>query len=103
MYCQNCGHEISDVADVCLSCGAMVNKPKPEEQTSKTALGVLFAFILGIFGIVVGFVLYPNKCYARSTFIKGWGITFAITTVLSIVAMVLYFIFVLAIIGSSAL
>ncbi len=105
MFCQNCGKEIDDNAVVCVHCGVAVNKQanpmdNPEYQTAKTGMGILLALLLGVIGLVIGILLYPTGTYARSSFIKAWGITFGISIGVSILLSVFYVIFVFAILGS---
>ncbi len=105
MYCQNCGNEINDNAVVCIHCGAAVNNPNnpasnPEFQLSKTGMGVLLAILLGLIGLVIGLLIYPTGTVARSTFIKGWGITFAISAGVSILISIVYVVFIFSFLGS---
>lgn len=61
MYCQNCGKELNDNADVCLNCGKLVrdnaqttSEPiKPVKDTGSVG----WAF-LGFFFPLVGLILY---------------------------------------------
>ena len=94
MFCRHCGKEVKDEAVVCTSCGcSLENKPtqpvNPEYETSKTGFGVLFALLLGLIGLIIGIVMYPDNTVARKTFIKGWVITFAITAALSIIWVII--------------
>lgn len=78
MFCGKCGHEVHDEAVICVHCGCQIpgREPKPatnpEYQTSKTGIGVLFALLLGLIGLIIGFVMYPENTVARKTFIKAW-------------------------------
>lgn len=94
MYCKNCGKEIDDNAYVCIHCGVRVdNKPvqTATEGDSKTGLGVVMALFLGLIGLIIGLCMYKSDSYERQTFVKGWGITFAICTVVAIILYVTVF------------
>lgn len=81
MYCQKCGKEIDDEAVICVHCGCEIqnsSKNKKEFQESKTTEGVLLGLFLGLIGLVIGIVMYPEGTVARKTFIKAWLTTFLI-------------------------
>lgn len=92
MYCRHCGKEVDKEAVVCIHCGKLLRQiqttaPKNKEfETSKMGMGVLFALLLGLIGLIIGVAIYPSGTEARDTFIKGWGITFG-----SAIAIVLFF------------
>lgn len=95
MYCKYCGKEVKDEAVVCISCGCSIEKEtkqpvNAENNESKTGLGVLFALILGLIGLLIGLIMYPDNTVARKTFIKGWAITFGVSTA----AIVLFYVFI---------
>lgn len=105
MYCQKCGKEIDDEAIVCTNCGCAVKninlnqttQPAQDYSTSKAGMGVLFALLLGLIGLVIGICIYPENTVARQTFIKGWGITFGVSVgVLIILFMLIFSVFGLA-------
>lgn len=52
----------------------------PEHNESKLGIGVLFALVLGLIGLVIGLVSWPEGTVARKTFLKGWTITFICAT-----------------------
>ena len=79
MYYKNCGKEIRDDAAVCIHCGTEVKKTSSLDGTPKTGLGVLLALFLGVIGLIIGICLYPADTVERKTFMKGWGVTFAIS------------------------
>lgn len=92
MFCRHCGKEVDKEAVVCIHCGKLLKQiqmttPKNKEyETSKIGMGVLFALLLGIIGLIIGVAIYPSDTEARVTFIKGWGITFG-----SSIAIILFF------------
>ncbi|MBQ7236802.1 MAG: zinc ribbon domain-containing protein [Clostridia bacterium] len=94
MFCTNCGKEIDEKAVVCIHCGVAVKKEQPdsvEHSQSKTGIGVLMGILLGLIGLLIGVLMYPANTIARKTFIKGWGITFAICAVLTIVLYIIFY------------
>ena len=92
MYCRKCGKEIDDEAIVCIGCGCAVEETKKdtEQDTSKTGIGILMGFFLGIIGLIIGLCLYKEDTVARKTFLKAWGITFGICFVLNIVISIIW-------------
>ena len=99
MYCQKCGEEIKDEAVICPKCGCETNVKKSQQQyldEPKTGMGVLFALLLGLIGLIVGICLYKDGTVARKTFIKGWLITFGI----SIAFVLIYVVILLGVVGA---
>ena len=94
MYCKNCGKEIDEKAYVCVHCGVRTENKAVQTATdgeSKTGLGVLMALFLGLIGLIIGLCIYKSDSYERQTFVKGWGITFAICAVVAIILYVTVF------------
>lgn len=93
MYCSKCGEEIMDEAVICPKCGCETNVKKAQHEypdEPKTGMGVLFALLLGVIGLIIGICLYKDGTVARKTFIKGWLITFGVCVALVFVyAMIL--------------
>jgi hypothetical protein len=92
MYCINCGKEIGNLTEVCPYCGFceranLSNQESLNKKKSKTAMGVLMAIVLGIWGIIVGLLAYNKDDYERETFIKGWAFTLVIFCVASFLLM----------------
>ena len=56
-YCSNCGSQLNENADVCLSCGKAVEGNKPVLQTQTTNNQTLYGF-LGFCFPIVGLILY---------------------------------------------
>lgn len=93
MFCSKCGGEIMDEAVICPKCGCETGVKKHEEKEvdePKTGMGILFALLLGLIGLAVGLTLYKENTIARKTFMKAWGITFGISMVVYVVAIILY-------------
>ena len=91
MYCKTCGKEIRDDAVVCIHCGSEIKKTSSLDGTPKTGLGVLLALFLGIIGLIIGLCLYPADSVERKTFMKGWGITFAVSVALLVILYITVF------------
>ena len=95
MFCPKCGKEIEDDAVICVHCGRPLemnyhvhnqNQVRPEHNEPKTGLGVLMGLFLGVIGLLIGVIMFPEGTVARKTFMKAWIITFIIVTVISVVA-----------------
>ncbi len=52
---------------------------------SKAGIGFVCAFFLGIIGLIIGLLIYKDDEDDKRSFLKGWGWTFGITIVLSII------------------
>ncbi len=83
MFCKKCGKEINDDAVVCVHCGCAVNDKKPASNaqdfnTPKTGMGVILGLFLGLIGLIIGILIYPEGTVARKSFLKAWGITFGV-------------------------
>lgn len=85
MYCKKCGEVIDNDAVVCPKCGCSTNVVQNNHKynVSKTGMGILMGICLGLIGLVIGIVNYPEETIARKTFIKAWLITFLISLVIS--------------------
>ena len=97
MFCKFCGKEIPDDAKVCPYCaqntdGVKDASPKPAGQP-KTGIGVVLALFLGIIGLIIGLLLYPSDSVERSTFLKGWIITFVITFIAEFILGIIFYTF----------
>ncbi|MBQ3047136.1 MAG: zinc ribbon domain-containing protein [Clostridia bacterium] len=105
MFCSKCGKEIDDEAVVCIHCGIQVQRMGQKSITynqedynqPKIGIGVLLALLLGLIGLLIGILLYPSDTIARKTFIKGWGIAFAISVACLLVFWIVLIFIVLAI------
>lgn len=65
-FCQNCGNEIKDGADICLNCGKSVKKEGSNNPggKSKIAAGLLGIF-LGAFGVHNFYLGFTGKAVAQ--------------------------------------
>jgi len=92
MFCRKCGKEIDDEAVVCIHCGCAVEEQKKnsDDDRSRTGLGILLGWLLGLIGLIIGLCIFKPDTIARKTFLKAWGITFAICFVLNIIVGVIY-------------
>ncbi len=87
MFCKKCGEEINNEAVVCPKCGCSTKQENidPKFRESKTGMGVLMGLFLGIIGLIIGIVIYPEGTVARKTFIKAWLTTFLICFAIGVI------------------
>ncbi|MBQ8427220.1 MAG: zinc ribbon domain-containing protein [Clostridia bacterium] len=91
MYCRNCGKEVDDNAIACPHCGCAVTRQRSGYGEPKTGIGALLGLFLGIIGLIIGLCLYPADTVERKTFLKGWGIAFAIEIIVVIILYAVVF------------
>ncbi len=94
MFCKNCGKEVKDEAVVCVNCGCSLEKKaevNPEHNESKAGMGVLFALLFGLIGLLIGILMYPENTVARKTFMKAWGITFGCSIAAYVLIYIIFF------------
>ena len=76
MFCNNCGKEIDNKAEICANCGVRVKEvpiaERQEYKESKTALGFWLGVLIGLIGLIIGICSYPEGTVSRKTFMKGW-------------------------------
>ncbi len=99
MFCKNCGKELNNDMAYCPYCGLPANKQfdgnrlnddiviVPKKPHSKAGLGVLFALMYGLLGLIIGLCLYGPYTKERETFVNGWSIMFVISLIPSIFVM----------------
>lgn len=87
MFCKKCGEEINNEAVVCPKCGCSTKQENidPKFRESKTGMGVLMGLFLGIIGLIIGIVIYPEGTVARKTFINAWLTTFLICFAIGVI------------------
>lgn len=88
MFCHKCGREVDNDARYCSYCGADLRYNSADSQptnetgvatgVSKVWVGVLLGLFLGLIGLLIGFAMYPSGSFERQTFVRGWGIAFAV-------------------------
>ena len=60
-FCQNCGNELNEGADVCLKCGKSVNKPSYSNGGKSKLVAGLLGIFLGALGIHNFYLGYTSK------------------------------------------
>ena len=95
MFCPNCGKEISDLASVCVNCGATFSKSAQKADDSTSAGWWWLGFLVPIAGLIIWLTCKdetPNRAKKA-----GWGAL--ISTIVSVALVILYFIAVFALIA----
>ena len=75
-FCKNCGMENENDAEYCVHCNSKLGnkifkEPQEDENKSKTLIGLLMSFFLGLLGLLIGICLYPFGSVERETFIRA--------------------------------
>ncbi len=88
-YCNHCGKELIDDAEVCTGCGCRVVKQstKKEKLIKGKGLGFLLSFFLGVIGFLIAMFWGDEEC--EKTAIITFVIHFIITVVLTVIYLVL--------------
>ena len=95
MYCRKCGEQIDDEAAYCIHCGCatkdvtQVTIVNPDHDQPKTLMGVMMSLFLGILGLIIGVLMYPEGTVARKTFVKAWVTTLVVTVVIYVALFVM--------------
>ncbi len=80
MFCQKCGKYNLDNKEKCVYCGGKLGEEqivKPKQSPKSTGgrntavVGAVLAFFLGIIGLIIGFLIYPEGD-KRNEFVSGW-------------------------------
>lgn len=92
-YCRNCGAEISDVQDICLSCGKIL-KPRLLSSTNQADTGNWAWGILGFFfplaGVIIYFVLRKSKPRTAKVVGKGALVSLILWIVSIFILLILF-------------
>ncbi len=90
MYCKKCGEEFDDNATVCPKCGASTNEVSsdPKFNQSKTGMGFVMGFFLGLIGLIIGIAIYPEGTVSRKTFVKACLIIYFIRLGIMIISAI---------------
>lgn len=87
MYCKNCGAEVNDNADTCLSCGSAVIRA---DENDKGGFGWgLLGFLIPIVGLILYLIWKNEKPRTAGAAGKGALISVIISVVLTIISAVL--------------
>ncbi len=75
-FCENCGNEIKEGADICIKCGKIINKTgatfSDPNAKSRIAAGLL-AFFLGSLGVHNFYLGYVGKAVTQLLLtVVGW-------------------------------
>jgi hypothetical protein len=92
MFCSKCGKEIKNEPIVCSSCGCENHLKNNEESNESKLIGILFGIFLSFIGLIIGLFLYKENTVARQKFLKGWGISTCVVSLICIVALTVAFI-----------
>jgi hypothetical protein len=103
MYCKNCGKQIDDNAVVCVHCGTATGGPIRARSAVADAPSWGYA-LLGFFVPIAGLILFllekdtmPLRAKSAG---KGALVSVILSAVASVLLIVLYFVFVFAMLGS---
>ncbi len=93
-YCSNCGDELKENADICLSCGILVEKnmkyhTQPTDGTTLGIIGLCFALFIPLVTWIVSGIGYSQANQADNKNAKTINL---IALIVSSVAAFFYFI-----------
>ncbi len=89
-YCSNCGQELKQGADVCLSCGKTITKTaSTPSDTGSAGWGVL-GFFFPLIGLILYLVWKTDQPKNASSAGKGALIGVIVSVVLSVIYSVLF-------------
>ena len=103
MYCQNCGRELNDNADVCLNCGKFVKENNQATTPTKSVsdTGSVGWGFLGFFFPMLGLILYLIWKDTAPLNAKMSGKGALIGVIFQVVLIIAYFVFLLILMGAS--
>ncbi len=63
MYCQNCGEQIDDNAEICIHCGVRVKRDSysQKDQNILAIIGFILSFFISIAGLICSIIAYRNR------------------------------------------
>ena len=100
MFCKHCGKEIDDEAVICPNCGVQVGDLSPQKNTTNilAIIGFILAFIMPIAGLACSIIgkKQAETCGGNGKTLASAGI------VISVIAIVLYLIIVIASVAMAA-
>ncbi|MDO9629675.1 MAG: zinc ribbon domain-containing protein [Acholeplasmataceae bacterium] len=91
-FCSNCGKEVKEDQDVCLSCGRALN-PKVLKKVYDESESTVGYAVLGFFVPIVGLILYLIWMDERPKAAKSAGKGALISVIVYGAFFVLYFVF----------
>ena len=96
-YCSNCGKEILDEAVICVHCGCRVPESKKINANDAPSFGIA---LLGFFVPIVGLILYLLWKDETPMRAKSAGKGALVSVIVSVALIVLYFVFVVVLLGA---
>jgi uncharacterized membrane protein YvbJ len=92
-FCSNCGKEVNEDQDVCLSCGKSLNNrihKKAYEETGSTTGYAVLGFFVPIVGLLLYLLWKEERPRASSSAGKGAFIGFIINILFTIFIIVIF-------------
>lgn len=74
--------------------------PQPQGE-SKTAIGFVCAFFLGLIGLIIGICCFPEGSFERKTFMKGFWWTFGACAIAGVVLSIFSLIIAFVLVGAN--
>ena len=88
-YCQQCGSQLVDQADVCPNCGCAVQAPVSQQEDKPSAGLNILAFLFPVIGLIL-FLCFQNTTPVRAKAIGKWALDgFVVGVALSIMVGIL--------------
>lgn len=88
-YCQTCGKEIHDDAEICPYCGCRIAKNKDDNDNGMAIAALVLAFLVPIVGFILGIVGLSKY---RSGSSRGMCIAAVILPLVDIFIVIMYFV-----------
>ena len=96
-YCHKCGKELVDEAVVCPACGCAQGAPQMVAQDSSSLGYACLGFCFPIIGLIL-FLVWKDSTPLRA---KSAGKGALISVIISVVAYIIYFLFIAVMLGST--